>query len=73
MAKKPRKATRKTDDRGGRKQYLVKVWYFVDTDLSPADLRSTVMARWAPMLGDALENVEIDDLGGNGFKVVSNK
>lgn len=55
-----------------QKQYLVKVWFFVDTTMDKQKLREKTMLKWGALLGDALENVEVIDFGDDdGMLVVT--
>lgn len=42
-------------------QYLVKVWFFVDSEESAEEVRNRTVQTFKRMLGDALENVEVED------------
>ena len=44
-----------------KKQYLIKLWFFRNSELPEKDLREQIISEFKPILGDALENVEIED------------
>lgn len=43
------------------KQYLIKLWFFKDSMLPKKELREQIISEFKPILGDALENVEIEE------------
>lgn len=42
-------------------QYLVKVWFWRNSELPEKDLRELILSEFKPILSDALENVEMEN------------